>query len=79
MNTDRVAGSFKEIEGKIKQKWGLLTNDDITLADGRMEVLAGRIQQRYGLMKEEAEKQLDEFIKAQQTHQKEKEKASHAR
>jgi uncharacterized protein YjbJ (UPF0337 family) len=63
MNQDRLEGKLTQMTGKLKEKWGLLTDDDIAAAKGRREILSGRIQERYGIAKEEAEKQLDEFLK----------------
>ncbi len=63
MTQDRLEGKFTQMTGKLKEKWGLLTDDDIATAKGRREILSGRIQERYGIAKEEAEKQLDEFLK----------------
>jgi uncharacterized protein YjbJ (UPF0337 family) len=62
MNWDQVAGNWKQISGKVKEKWGKLTDDDLTKAAGRREILAGRLQERYGIAKEEAERQVDDFF-----------------
>jgi uncharacterized protein YjbJ (UPF0337 family) len=64
MNQDRIAGQWKQLAGKIKEKWGKLTDDDMTQDKGSSEYLAGRIQERYGIAKDVAEKQVKEF----QTH-----------
>lgn len=61
MNQDRMKGSWTEFKGKIKEKWGKLTDDDLDVAEGNRDQLIGRIQQRYGLAKEEAERQFDEL------------------
>jgi uncharacterized protein YjbJ (UPF0337 family) len=61
MNWDRVEGQWKQSAGKVKEKWGKLTDDDITLINGKREQLAGKIQERYGIAKDAAEKQIDEF------------------
>ena len=61
MNQDRMQGSWKEFKGKIKEKWGKLTDDDLDVAEGNRDQLIGRIQQKYGLAKEEAERQYDEL------------------
>ena len=61
MNWDRVEGNWKQLTGKVKEQWGKLTDDDLTLAAGKRDVLAGKIQERYGLAKDEAEKQIDDF------------------
>ena len=61
MNQDRVEGNWKQLKGKVKEKWGKLTDNDLTEIEGNQEQLAGRIQERYGLAKDEAEKQVKEF------------------
>jgi uncharacterized protein YjbJ (UPF0337 family) len=61
MNQDRIAGQWKQLKGKIKEKWGKLTDDDLTRADGDVDYLAGKIQERYGIARDEAEKQVKEF------------------
>jgi uncharacterized protein YjbJ (UPF0337 family) len=61
MNQDRIAGQWKQLAGKIKEKWGKLTDDDMTRTEGDSEYLAGRIQERYGIAKDAAEKQVKEF------------------
>jgi uncharacterized protein YjbJ (UPF0337 family) len=63
MNKDQAAGSWKELKGKLKQQWGKLTDDDFTVLEGSADELSGRIQKRYGIAKEEAEKQVDTFRK----------------
>lgn len=61
MNWDQVKGNWKQFKGQAKQKWGKLTDDDLDVIDGKREELAGKIQARYGLAKEKAEKEVDEF------------------
>lgn len=61
MNNDRTAGQWKQIKGSIKEQWGKLTDDDLTQLEGNSEQLAGRLQERYGLAREEAERQSREF------------------
>lgn len=58
MNWQRVEGNWKQFAGKAKESWGKLTDDDIAVVDGKREQLLGRIQERYGVAKEEAEKQV---------------------
>jgi len=62
MNWDQVKGSWKQIQGKVKEKWGKLTDDDLTVIEGKRDQLVGVIQERYGFEKEQAEKELDQFI-----------------
>ena len=61
MNQDRVEGNWKQLKGKLQEKWGNLTNDDMDVLEGRRENLSGKLQERYGLAKEEAEKQASAF------------------
>jgi len=62
MNWDRIEGNWKQFKGKVREQWGELTNDDLDVAAGKREHLAGRIKERYGITKEEAEKKLDEWM-----------------
>lgn len=59
MNWDQVKGNWKQVQGKVKQQWGKLTDDDLDVAEGQRDELVGKIQVRYGVAKEEAEKQVD--------------------
>jgi uncharacterized protein YjbJ (UPF0337 family) len=63
MNWDRVEGNWKEFKGKVQQKWGKLTDDDLGVIEGKRTELAGRLQQRYGYAKDEAEKNIDTWLK----------------
>src|SRR5579863_4540891 len=62
MDWNRVEGNWKQLKGKAKQQWGRLTEDDLTQAAGRREELAGKVQERYGLAKDAAQKQVDEWV-----------------
>lgn len=61
MNEDKIKGQWKQIAGKLKARWGKLTDDDLEVADGNSEYLAGKIQERYGVARDEARKQIKEF------------------
>ena len=61
MNWDRVEGQWKQIKGKVVEQWGKLTDDDLDVISGKREQLAGRIQERYGVSRDEAEKQVDKW------------------
>ncbi len=63
MNWDQVQGSWKEMTGQVKEKWGKLTDDDLTTIAGKRDQLAGCLQKHYGYAKEQAEKELDEFVR----------------
>jgi uncharacterized protein YjbJ (UPF0337 family) len=62
MNWDQVAGNWKQAKGKVREKWGKLTDDDLGVISGKRDQLVGRIQERYGIAKEEAERQADAFV-----------------
>ncbi|WP_370244849.1 MULTISPECIES: CsbD family protein [Alteromonas] len=62
MNSDRIEGNWKEMKGKVQQKWGKLTDDDLDVIDGRREELVGKIQQAYGKSRDEAEKEVDSYF-----------------
>jgi uncharacterized protein YjbJ (UPF0337 family) len=62
MNWDTVKGNWKQMTGKIKEEWGDLTDDEIKEAEGDRDQLIGKIQAKYGIAKEEAEKQVDAFV-----------------
>jgi uncharacterized protein YjbJ (UPF0337 family) len=64
MNWDRVEGNWKTFKGQVQQKWGKLTNDDLDVIEGKRTELAGRLQQRYGYAKDEAEKNIDTWLKS---------------
>lgn len=61
MNNDRVEGNWKQIKGKIREQWGKLTGDEIDQLQGRSDQLAGFLQERYGVARDEAERQVREF------------------
>ena len=61
MNWDTVKGDWKQLSGKVRERWGELTDDEIEQARGDRDQLAGKIQKRYGVTKEEAQKQVDEW------------------
>ena len=61
MNWDRVVGNWKQFKGNVKEHWGRLTDDQIDVIAGRRDQLAGKIQEAYGISKEEAERQVSSF------------------
>jgi uncharacterized protein YjbJ (UPF0337 family) len=62
MNWEQVEGKWEQIKGQIRSKWGKLTDDDVKILAAKRHVLVGKIQERYGILKEEAERQVDEWI-----------------
>ncbi len=65
MDWNRIEGNWKEAKGKITQKWGQLTDDDLAQVNGSREQLEGKIQQRYGLAKDLIRKDIDDWLKTQ--------------
>ena len=61
MNWDRIEGNWKQIKGEAISQWGKLTDDDVDVANGDRQKLVGLVQKRYGIAKDEAERQVDEF------------------
>ena len=61
---DQIAGNWKQVKGTVKEKWGKLTDDDLTTIAGKRDQLAGLLQEKYGYEKEQAEKELDEFLRS---------------
>ena len=62
---DKIAGNWKRFKGKVLKQWGKLTNDDLAVARGRREELVGKIQARYGIDKEQADKQVEVWLQQQ--------------
>jgi uncharacterized protein YjbJ (UPF0337 family) len=61
MNWDQMEGKWKQMKGSVKEKFGKLTDDDIHIVNGNRDKLVGKIQERYGIAKEEAQKRADEW------------------
>jgi uncharacterized protein YjbJ (UPF0337 family) len=68
MNWDQVEGQWKQMKGTLKQRWGKLTDDDLTTLSGKRDQLVGKIQERYGITREQAQKEADEWADAAQSH-----------
>jgi len=66
MNWDQVKGEWKQLRGSAKEQWGKLTDDDLDVIAGKNDQLLGKLQQRYGIQREEARKQAEQWCKAQQ-------------
>ena len=63
MNWDRIQGNWKQVAGQAKAQWGKLTDDDLDIVAGRRDEMAGKIQERYGVAKEDAHKQIAEWTR----------------
>ena len=68
MNEDRIGGNWKQFKGKVKEKWGELTDDDMTVVEGKRDQLVGKIQERYGYEKDRAEKEVKEWEDSNKDH-----------
>ena len=64
MNWDQISGNWKQYRGKIRQQWGKLTDNEVEEMKGSRDQLVGRIQEKYGIAKDEAEKQVDQFSRS---------------
>ena len=61
MDWNRVEGNWKQVKGRVKQQWGKLTDDNIDVINGQREMLAGKLQESYGITKDEAERQIKDW------------------
>ena len=64
MNRDVIEGNWKQLKGKVRERWGKLTDDHIAAINGRREMLAGKIQETYGIGRDEAERQIADWQNA---------------
>jgi uncharacterized protein YjbJ (UPF0337 family) len=64
MNWDILKGKWNQMMGQFKSKWGKLTDDDWTVIGGKKDVLVGKLQERYGYKKDQAEKEADDYIQS---------------
>ena len=62
MNTDVLKGKWTQLKGNVRKQWGKLTDDDVDQVQGDAEILQGRIQERYGRTKEEAQREVDRWL-----------------
>jgi uncharacterized protein YjbJ (UPF0337 family) len=65
MNSDQMSGKWKQLKGAAKERWGKLTDDDLDVINGQADQLVGKIQERYGIARDVAQKQVDEWNSAQ--------------
>jgi uncharacterized protein YjbJ (UPF0337 family) len=64
MDWNRVEGDWKRMKGKVKEQWGRLTDDDLTVIDGRKDQLEGKIQERYGYARDRVRKEIDDWYRS---------------
>ena len=62
MNNDILAGNWKQLKGLVKQQWGKLTDDDLSRIDGSLERLIGALQERYGIERQDAQTQVEQYL-----------------
>ena len=62
MNKDQIEGNWKELKGKVQQKWGDISDDEFDKMEGSRKELEGKVQQKYGKSKEEAKREVDDFF-----------------
>jgi uncharacterized protein YjbJ (UPF0337 family) len=65
MNSDILKGQWTQLKGHLQTQWGKLTNDDIDQIEGNLDILTGRLQERYGKSREEAERDIEAWLEAQ--------------
>jgi uncharacterized protein YjbJ (UPF0337 family) len=63
MNWERVEGNWKDLQGKALQQWSKLTNDDLNQVKGRRDALLGKLQERYGIARDAAERQIEDWVR----------------
>ena len=69
---DRMQGNWKQLKGGVRHEWGKLTHNDVEETKGYVEALAGKIEERYGVTKAGAKKQIDQWTREFKEHQTEK-------
>lgn len=78
MNWDQTEGKWKQLKGSVKEKWGLFTDDDLTIIAGNRDKFVGKMQERYGIAREEAQKRADEWLNSvSSTEHQERPKKTH--
>ena len=67
MNEDILKGQWTQLKGKVREQWGKLTNDDLDTIEGQSEQLVGRLQERYGWAKEDATREVEDWLRNSNT------------
>lgn len=67
MNNDTLKGQWMQVKGKVRERWGKLTNDDLDQIQGQAEQLVGKVQERYGIAKDQAKREVDDWLKEDRT------------
>ncbi|MCB2180294.1 CsbD family protein [bacterium] len=63
MNKDILQGNWKQLKGRLKEKWGEFTDDELTQINGKKDVLAGKLQEKYGMTRKQADQEINDFLK----------------
>jgi uncharacterized protein YjbJ (UPF0337 family) len=66
MNSDVLQGKWKQMKGRVRERWGELTNDDVDRMSGASEQLVGKIQERYGIARDEAQREVDDWLRGEE-------------
>jgi uncharacterized protein YjbJ (UPF0337 family) len=61
MNWERIEGNWQQFKGKVKQRWGKLTDDQLSMINGQRDILAGKLQEAYGITKDEVDRQIRDW------------------
>ena len=67
MNEDTLKGQWLQVKGKVRERWGKLTDDDMDQIQGKAEQLVGKVQERYGIAREDAKREVDTWFKEDKT------------
>jgi uncharacterized protein YjbJ (UPF0337 family) len=67
MNEDTLKGQWLQVKGKVRERWGKLTNDDLDMVGGKAEQLIGKVQERYGIARDQAKREVDAWLKEDKT------------
>jgi uncharacterized protein YjbJ (UPF0337 family) len=67
MNEDTLKGQWTQFKGRVREQWGKLTDDDVARIEGNSEQLIGRLQERYGWAKEDAKREVDNWMRTQRS------------
>ena len=70
LNWDRIEGAWKQFGGKVREQWGRLTDDDVDVIEGRRDKLVGKIQERYGITRDEADREIREWLEMLEVSQR---------
>jgi uncharacterized protein YjbJ (UPF0337 family) len=67
MNTDVLKGKWLQLKGEARRQWGKLTDDDLDQIEGNSEKMVGKLQERYGYARDEAQREVDKFLRSQES------------